>query len=488
MRALEFVTIDDVWQDRKVLMPHGHGSGGPCRLLQMGAMDMASAVYLIFGIRPELPRDDGTRERLKERDAKELVAMLLERYGYPLDYVMTIVCERGTATIRPADALALYHITNGQVRICYTSMEGDLVLVWADSSTGNSRGKGLHESWHNLFHNEMASLPGQVGKDNAHQPAMLPAMEKEARSLVTASHFLTEEQRLRLRYPFPSVAEAHRQTLDAVDRINRRRDHDCEGFDEVLEWKLKGTEMALLPQSALCSLDKLSMDLVEWVRRRETPAERLARLSAGVRFAKPPGWVLARFYEDNHFQKAVIKDRFAFEKDGRKFSFKPPEGTMEPGEFEGREFLGYCRSIDPEVVHLMTEDGKFVGTWIREKGITRGDSEALSKAIREKTTLLNTAIGNVRRQQRDFIEQEEARMRQNQEVLSEAGLLRVEDGKTGGREDGRANEGMRELNAAVRAAEGAKAARRSAKEEKERLEHLAAEVMAAAPERSLRDE
>jgi hypothetical protein len=165
-RFLEWVTIDDVWQDRLCFYP-GHGTP---RVLQMGSMEYSSATYQTFGIQPALPGPDGKEERLKERCAKLVIAALLEKYGYPADYPMTIVCERGTATIRPADALALYQISNGHIRIAYTSMEGGLVFVWDEQKSGNPRGKGYHESWHNLFHNEMACLPGQVGKDPEHQP------------------------------------------------------------------------------------------------------------------------------------------------------------------------------------------------------------------------------------------------------------------------------------------------------------------------------
>lgn len=418
VRFLEFVSIDDVWQDRKAHVP-GYGIQ---RLLQMGAMDYASGVYLKFGLRPEIPTDDGTRERLKERDAKQLIAMLLEEFGYPADYVMHIICERGTATIREADARALFDLSGGRIKVCYTSMEGGLVLVWQESSTGNSRGKAWHESWHNLFHNEMATLPGQVGKDNEHQPRALMAMEKEAGSLITASHFLTTEQRVRLKLPFSSLEEAHFETLEVVRRINNRRGHDCEGFDTLLEWRLPGFDMPTQPESALVKLDPAMLERVEYSPRLETPWERMQKLRAGVAFNKIPAWVLPRFYEDSHALRPIKGHRFTAVKDGRNYVFKPARPEDELPE-DGREYLGYFRPIDPDCVHLVDEAGSFVATWARERGIMRGDQRAVAEAIREKTSLLNRTMDVVRRQNRSFIADEEKRIRANAAVLEEAGLL-----------------------------------------------------------------
>lgn len=469
-RFLEFVTIDDVWQDRKVIVP---GYPFPARLLQMGAMDYASAVYLKFGLRPELPRDDGTRERLKERDAKELIAMLLEQYGYPADYVMHIICERGTATIRPADALSLFQLSGGRIKVCYTGMEGGLVLAHEESRSGNSRGKGYHESWHNLFHNEMASLPGQVGKDNAHQPAALTGMEREARNLTTASHFLAPELRERIRAPFSTLDQAHWETLDVVRRINHRRKHECEGFGEVSEWIVPGANMDPAPAEALMTLNPAMRELVEWRGRKETPMERMERLAQGVKFIRLPGWIMPRFYEDVHAYKKIERDRFTFEKRGVTYTFKPP--TPEHELREDVKYLGYCAPVDPDVIHLTDEDGAFVATWLRERRIQRGDQKAVAEAIRDKQHLLNNAVSNVRRQQADFIAAEEQRIRQNVEVLAEAGLIsdtenRMQD------VNGVVPAGMAALQAAT---EAVKTTKQTARDDERELERIRDRARAA---------
>jgi hypothetical protein len=253
VRFLEYVFFDDVWLDRKCIVP---GYREPARILQLGCLDLATGVYLKFGQRPELPnpKDSARLERLKERDMKWLVAVLLEEYGYPADYDMHLIVERGTATLREPEARALYDLSNGRIKVCRTSMEGKLVLSWEERSTGNPRGKGPLESWHNLLHNESACLPGQMGKDREHAPAELFGREKEAVNLHTASLILTPEQRSRLRLPFPTKDQAHMQTVAIIDRINSRTDHDLDGFDASLLWRIKGTQMEWRPETELAAL------------------------------------------------------------------------------------------------------------------------------------------------------------------------------------------------------------------------------------------
>ena len=220
-RFLEYVFFDDVQRDQKIIVP---GFITPRRLLQLGCLDYASGVYLRYGLRPELPTDadETSCERLKEKDMKLLVATLLVDFGIPRDYDMHLIVERGTATLRPDDAKALHDLTDGRVKVCYTSVNGGLVLAWKERTSGNARGKAALESWHNLLHNECASIRGQMGKDREHCPTGLRAMEREARALYRAAQVLTPEQRARLRLPFPTLAEAFLQTGEIVARINAR--------------------------------------------------------------------------------------------------------------------------------------------------------------------------------------------------------------------------------------------------------------------------
>lgn len=419
VRFLEYLMFDDVWLDRKIVVP---GYGQPVRLLQLGCLDYATGVYLKFGQRPELPTDSGARERLKERDMKWLVAEILEEWGYPLDYDMHLVLEHGTATLREHDCRALYDWSGGRIKPCYSTMEGQLVLAWEERAKGNPRAKAALESWHNLFHNEAGALIGQVGKDRDHSPAALAGMEREARALATATCFLTPADRAKLKFPFADREQAHRETLEVVHRLNTRTDHDCEGFETVLEWRLKAAEMSWQPEAALASVPSASAvvnsDAIEWRSRKESPAERLARLSANVPRGKVTPGLLLKFYEDSRVIKCLDKDgTFKFTHDGRELIFA---GT---GLRADIEYLLHFAPIDPPHVHITDTAGAYVATWPRVRRIQRGDHQALAAAIKQKQAQLQTAIANVRRRHSDRITAEEQRMRQNLEVINSSNML-----------------------------------------------------------------
>ncbi len=425
VRPLEYIFFDDVWLDRKVVVP-GYGAR---RLLQLGCLDLCSGVYLKFGQRPELPRDDGTRERLQYRDMKWLVAMMLEQYGYPLDYKMHLIVERATATLYHADAQSLYDLSDGQICVCYTGMEGQLVLAWREASSGKPTGKAHLESWHNLFHNECGALPGQMGKDRDHSPAALPAMEREVAALQTSEHFLTEGQRARLVYPFSDWRAAYFETADIVDRLNRRLNHDLTDFEKVALWRVNAPGLVAQQWSqSQTELEKLAPALhefVEWNNRFETPMERLLRLSRNVRFAKIPNHILPRFYDDCHkLERVQPNGGFVFKHDDKTYKFFPP--TPADALPTGNEYLLYFRPFDLGAIHITekTNHGpRYVATWHLQDRFNPLDATAKAKAFAFKQSFVQETLKNVRRQNREVIDEREKQIQNNLLVQTEAGLV-----------------------------------------------------------------
>lgn len=425
LRFLEYVLFDDVWPDRKVVLP---GYRDPARLLQLGCQDWASAVYLKWGLRPELPLADGTRERLKERDMLALVAAFLCEYGYPLDYPMHLVLERGTATLRAADAKALFDYTGGLVRVCYTGMQGELVLAWQEAPTGNPRGKGLLESWHNLYHNESADLDGQMGMDRDHQPAALPDREREARLLNDVGRVLTPHQRARRKMPFPGLDEAHAQAAEVIARINGRDAHAMEGFGRTSYWRIKGAPgMDWQPESALAALPESALAAVEYDSRPESPMQRMARLSQGTRFGRLPGFLLRSFVEDRRAVCRVDRCGIAFKFEGKNYEYLPaaPEQKLA----ENTELVAHFSPFDLGVVHLTDGKGGFVGSWKRFGPFGRTNAEK-AEANRIRRAYLDHAVRNVRRRHALDIDAEAQRQEDNLAVIAEAGLIPVPGART----------------------------------------------------------
>jgi hypothetical protein len=415
IRFLEYIFFDDVVHDRKCIVK---GFIDPVRLLQLGGLDYATGVYLKFGIRPDLPRDDGTRERLKRRDFLWLVGDLIREFGVPIDYPMHLIVERATATMTKAEAQFLYDISDGQIRVCWTSMEGQLVLAWEEGKSGNPQGKSPIESWHNLFHNEQAALRGQVGKDRDHSPAALYGSDREAVALGKARLLLSPADKARLRLPYPELFEAHEETLDVVARINRRRDHKCEGFNKVLLWRLKKSNMEWRHESELNELT-VPHDQLDFRPVMEHPIERLQKLSAGVRMRFLHPGALVRFYEDSHSPTKIERRQALIRIDGRTYIF----GTSQPNECppDGTDVVLHHPPIDPKVA-LVTANGRFVGAWNRQLA-RRGRADELAQQLHRKNSFLHAAVASVRGKMLEQLVEQDRRTTENLDVLDDAGVL-----------------------------------------------------------------
>jgi len=419
MRAFEWLVFDDVVQDRKVSVP---GYLEPVRVLQLGALDVASGVYLKFGLRPDLPRDDGTRQRLQRGDFLLLCAGLLMDYGFPAEYPSHWILERGTATMNAAEAKLLHELTGGMVNVGYTSMDGRFVQAWAEQKSGNSAGKSWIESWHNLFHNEMASLPGQVGKDRDHSPAMLQGSDREQIALNKVALMMTPEQRARLVMPYPSIHEAHAQTLEVVKRINARRDHALEGFKKTMMWRLPGMGGDWNHESTLVNLNPDVIPHLQWLPVQESPIERLQRLinEHNVTMRKPNPGGLVAFYEYSHTTRPIERFGVTIRIDGTNRYFAPDfeDSTLQNGDKVEVHF----EPLDPAQV-IVTSKGKFIGVWPRRL-VKRGDVDALAAEMKQKQSFLGAVAGAVRGKMAEKLLAEERRQTANADVMREAGLGR----------------------------------------------------------------
>lgn len=415
-RFLEYVFWDDVVHDRKAIL---RGYVDPMRLLQLGGLDYASGVYLKWGLRPDVPRDDGTRERLKRRDFLWLIAEFHREFGFPADYPMYHIVERATATMSQAEAEFLFDISEGMIRVCYTSMEGQLVLAWQEGKSGNPQGKSPIESWHNLFHNEQAELAGQVGKDRDHSPAALYGSDREVVALNKMALLLSPRDKARLKLPYPDLSEAHQQTAQIVHRINRRRDHVCEGFQKVLLWRLKKSKMEWRHEAELAQMEDLAHEQLDFRPVQEMPIERLQKLSHGVKLNYLHPGALVRFYEDSHTPATIKRRQAAVRIEGGTYIF----GADRPGECppNGQRIVLHHAPLDPKSA-IVTLEGRCLGVWRRQLA-HRGNAEELAQQISRKQSFLNAAVASVRGKMLEKLVEHERRLSDNQEVLEDAGLL-----------------------------------------------------------------
>lgn len=453
-RFMEWIEFDDVKLDRRAIVP----PHGPVEVVQFGALDVASGVYLIFGQRPVLPREDKTKEMLTRRDFLFLVAALFEKYGFPTEYTCHLILERGTATLSAAEAHALYDITGGQVVCGYTGMKGEFVVAWDEKATGNSSGKANIESFHNTFHNAGAHLRGQTGKDREHAPALEFGRRREAMDLMKLGALLPAELRGLIPNAYASPEECYLETLEIVDQLNRRETHEMEGFDKIPVWRMKGggtlwrnmDELAHLPADVLALGEETLKQLIEWSNRVETPHERMEKLKQGVNFARVNEAVWVRFYEDGKAE-AVVSERLWVElkRDGVTMVFGPDEPSAAlPAK---TEVLAYFAQHDPDRAHI-TVNGRYVGSWPRVRGAGRGDPDAKRAGIARSNRYLRAAVAGVRGKSGEALLQQTYRSQQINAlsaaavpVLARAAEARLQEISTPGAE------GLQAMTRAVQA-------------------------------------
>lgn len=234
--------FDDVFHDlvcnflgvnRKALRP-----------LEFACIDVASGCKVAKGMKPEILRDDGTRERLNEREMRFLVAHVLANVGFRRDGC-TMIIEHGTATIRPEVREVIGRITNKSVHFETSGFLGESVHkgLFPGRSKGNFRMKAALESSHRLIHSMTAMLPGQVGANSRDdKPEQLEAMSRYNEIVLRAARSLPEKEAARLAYPVISFDDYADFYERVVTLINQRTEHDLEGFEQnrwtVTEWRM----------------------------------------------------------------------------------------------------------------------------------------------------------------------------------------------------------------------------------------------------------
>ncbi len=432
VRWLEYVSFDDMWLDVMAYVP---GSGA-CRVLQFGAWDMSCSYYLEKCLlqKARTLKNNGSFEQLKQREFLYTVSLFIESYGWPLDYQMHILCERGTAFYNKAKAQWLYEMSGGQIVTGYSGMEGEFIEAWREGKCGNSRAKAGHEGFHGILKNQMGHLKGHMGKDADHTPALDYGREKNARVLDALVVQLPPEERGRIVTGYLTMPEVWRETFDAIQRIHRNPDNECEGFESVIEWRPRGLRVEPLPLAELALWQSHNPrvtgeninEYVDWFDRPETRHERMLRLSAQGRFMAPPPAVMVPFYEDRFALKPIAADgSFSFEQEGRKYRFVPPcPADRLPS---GEKVCGFFRP-DDEMIHLFSgPDGKnrrYLLTYLSEKKLRRdADAETRGQFFRRKEQAFEITYAAATKATEEQFDQVRAEQENNALVIAENGLL-----------------------------------------------------------------
>jgi hypothetical protein len=399
LRPFEYLVFDDAETDFLIAEPV---SGQICKLEGLFCKDVATDVWLRFGLRPGIKRDDGSRESLKRQDMLELAVQILTTYGFPKDYTSTWIVERGTATISEPDAKAIYDATGGKVIISQTGMINGKVLCegYADKAVGNFRAKPWIESGFNLLWNKLDHVRGQKGNRYQNAPMELETRTKAAVDILRAGKLLPAEVMLSEHLPFQDLRESFLSINDALKKINSRTEHRCEGFAKVMRWRFADFGIAeWQPYEKLLQLPAEVRNKVEIMQAMESPYERMARLQQEhnvVMETIHPG-AIPRILTDYHRTVKVLDGEITLTVDGQLLRYFHPDSPI--CAQEGEAFTAYLPKGDFETIYLVAGEGparRYIGSLPRRIGKKYGDLDARNKQLAGKRKVLARHVHAIR--------------------------------------------------------------------------------------------
>lgn len=397
--------LDDVWHNNFVRY-----RGDSVRVLEFVFLDLFSGAKVGSGCKPRERQENGTMGGLSERQVRLLMASHLWSVGYSPEGLW-ILSEHGTACISERIAQVLHDRTRGVIQVRYSGITGReqaLAGDWWGKGKGNSRHKASLESFHRVAQNLMAAIPGQTGMNPDHRPEQVTGMLEYEKFLRKVSEECQLPQHVRdsFRHVF---WDYHTTFLPALmhfgDVLNRRTDHDLEGWAEA---GLKVPEVRWVADSpdwiGPARFDLLSPSDQELLRSRAGQDGRLLRerrLSpweawTGRRrspFVKIPAFVVGEILGEDLAREQVARDSY-FEFEDQELSpsalrYESRVTTPEGIEYELKDdkYLVFANPFNLDELFVCDGKMRHLGVARRDKRVSRLDHEALvaaHKRVRER--------------------------------------------------------------------------------------------------------
>jgi hypothetical protein len=388
--------FDDMVHDHFVNVLDTRKAGRP---VEFHALDLYSACKVAWGIACRTESDlTGRMESLKEEHMRFLVANLLTTHGYHPERGTTMVVENGTAAIKEDLERILHDLTGGQIAVRRSGMEGDPAFTgqYAGRGKGNFRFKAALETLGNLIHNEMGMLPGQTGKDTDHRPEQIHGLLRHndaLRNAITALALERPDRAALLRMPILSMDQFRGVAEDIYRRINARTEHRLEGWEGLV-----------------------APDVVTGLMRRLSPSEVWQMGRKGLATFRPEQTALVLFRDcadevritDRH--EVEIQDR-SISADGLRFD----AAEYRPGE----KYQAVLNPFASDRLYLFDARGSYVGALERIARVSRGDDEAIRRAMGKANHLLAERLKPVAQMGREISLARLADLRANAEVLAD---------------------------------------------------------------------
>jgi hypothetical protein len=308
--------FDDMWHDIKIALPGVNRK--LMRPLEFACVDVASTHKVGWGIKPQIQREDGSREGLGKGQFKALIAHILCNVGWHPEGCVFVI-EHGTASLSEADQELVTRLTDGGVTFRTSEILGRQVLkgMFGGQGHGNFRVKGLIEGSHRLPHYEAAALPAQTGGlSRVDEPEQLYGLDRYAAKVLEAWERVPEDQRDLLWFGGALTLSSYQRILWGLyDAIYGRTEHSIEGWEQnewmVQEWSLDGrggwrssSDIKALPE-AMRQVGRIALETPGLSRlRRMSPREVWERHS-GV-LTRLPHWAVCDFLGDECYRSVKV--------------------------------------------------------------------------------------------------------------------------------------------------------------------------------------
>lgn len=259
LQPCQVVQLDDMWYEHKVSFA---GNRHAQRVVEFALMDVLTGHVVSYLTKPVREREDGTKETLRSKWARYLIAHLLCEVGVPADRHVLIMGEHGTASADGPLRAVLAEISGGHVeydnlgrvkQIVDGSIRfgaGGLLStplgkgLYDGRPKGNPRYKGVLEGFHALIKNELGDVRGHVGGGRGMEPETVYGMDKrdeQLRTIATALERARPGISDRLRMPYIPYFDFLLLVNLCYERLDARVDHNLEGWEEsgfvVGEWR-----------------------------------------------------------------------------------------------------------------------------------------------------------------------------------------------------------------------------------------------------------
>lgn len=435
----QYYQFDDGWNDFKVNYP---GSRRAARLLSFHCIDLLSACNVCRGHKPALDDDEtGVQERLREREMVFLVAHLLGTYGYRKSGT-TLIVESGTATVREREEKILGQFSHGKITVDRgrTDRRSRVAGLFDGASKGNPRFKAAIESHFNLLRNRMddaLEIEGQTGSNSRlNMPEQLTGRDWHNSALVQAASVLPAEITERLVLDFLSFTEGVFAVDALIDQINRRTDHELEGWRKcgfyTHEWR-PTTAVNFLPLASLMALPEAERQaMAAYVRNtadltRERPLSPHEVWSAGRQhLVKLPPHAIGMLLDELQGTEVVVRNG-TIEQVERDVDPDEPlvyealrcdnQGTTERLR-DGDKYLARINPLSPGQLWLYGSKNQFLGICPQWGRTRRDDPDALARQYGRLHKAEAELLRPARRQAARMTRLEIAKRRQNINALT----------------------------------------------------------------------